>query len=258
MTSWRQTKDILLYKTYAELKVETQRHYLGLLWWVGEPLLFMLVYYFLFERLLKIRGGAGDDFIPFLLVGLVAWMWVQVNLSQGALSIRSNHTLLNQVVIPKYLLPTVVFLRNTVKFVFALCMLLTFLLFYGVPATFAWLYALPVLAVAGALILGASYLAAAFTPFYPDLELLINNGLRAGLFLSGIFYDINAFSAGTQALFRLNPAAVLIDALRGVLLAGQAPDWGALATILLLAFAVGGAGWAVMRRNESRYAKIAY
>ncbi len=258
MTFWQRTKDILLYKTYAELKVEAQRNYLGFLWWIGEPMLFMLVYYFLFERLLNIRGGGGEGFIPFLLVGLVAWMWGQTCLSQGALSISRNLGLLNQVRVPKYLFPTVVFLKNTVKFIFALCMLLAFLLFYGVPASFAWLYAIPVLAVAGALILGASYLAAAFIPFYPDLELLINNGLRAGLFLSGIFYDINAFSAEQQALFQLNPAAVLIDALRGVLLAGQAPDWGALASILLLALAVGGAGWATMRRNEFRYAKIAY
>ena len=255
MTPWQRTKDILLYKTYAELKVEAQRNYLGFLWWIAEPVLFMLVFYFVFGRLLRARA---EDFIPFLLVGLVAWMWGQASLAQGALSIRGNLALLNQAFVPKYLFPTVVFLKNTVKFAFALAVLLAFLLFYGVPASFAWLHAIPVLAVAGALILGASYLAAALTPFYPDLQVLIDNGLRAVFFLSGIFYDINTFSTEYRALFQLNPAAVLIDALRGALLAGQAPDWWRLAAILLLALAVGGIGWAVMRRNESRYAKIAY
>ena len=60
MTFWQRTKDILLYKTYAELKVEAQRNYLGFLWWIGEPMLFMLVYYFLFERLLNIQIGRAS------------------------------------------------------------------------------------------------------------------------------------------------------------------------------------------------------
>ncbi len=251
----RRAKDILLYKTYAELKAEAQRNFLGFLWWVVEPILFMLVFYFIFGKLL---GRQPEAFIPFLLVGLVVWLWGQATITQGASAITANHGLLNQAFVPKALFPTVIFLKNTLKFMFALLMLLIFLVAYGLEASLIWLEAIPVLAVGGLFILGSAYLAAALTPFFPDLRILIDNGLRVLFFMSGIFYDIDTLSGSHTAVFQANPAAVLIDSLRGILLAGEHADWWRLAGVFGGALGVGGTGYAIMRANESRYAKIAY
>lgn len=255
MTPSRRTKDILLYKTYAELKAEAQRNFLGFLWWVIEPILFMLVFYFVFGKLL---GRRPEAFIPFLLVGLVVWLWGQATIAQGAAAITANRGLLNQAFVPKALFPTVVFLKNTFKFLFALLMLLIFLVAYGFEASPIWLEAIPVLAVGGLFILGAAYLAAALTPFFPDLQVLIDNGLRVLFFVSGIFYEIDTLNTGYMAVLQANPAAVLIDSLRTVLLAGEHADWWRLSGVLAGALCIGGAGYAIMRVNESRYAKIAY
>ncbi|MCY4214568.1 MAG: ABC transporter permease [Gammaproteobacteria bacterium] len=251
----RRTKDILLYKTYAELKAEAQRNFLGFLWWVIEPILFMLVFYFVFGRLL---GARPEAFIPFLLVGLVVWLWGQATITQGASAITANHGLLNQAFVPKVLFPTVIFLKNTFKFLFALLMLLIFLVAYGIEASLIWLEAIPVLAVGGLFVLGSAYLACALTPFFPDLQMLIDNGLRMLFFMSGIFYDIDTLSTSYKAVFQANPAAVLIDSLRSILLAGEHADWWRLGGVLVGALCVGGAGYAIMRVNESRYAKIAF
>ena len=255
MISSRRTKDILLYKTYAELKVEAQRNFLGFLWWVIEPILFMLVFYFVFGKLL---GRRPEDFIPFLLIGLVVWLWGQATVVQGAMAITSNHALLNQAFVPKVLFPTVVFLKNTFKFLFALLMLLLFLVTYGIEVSPIWLEAVPVLAIGGLFILGAAYLAAALTPFFPDLQVLIDNGMRVAFFLSGIFYDIDSLNTSYKVVFQANPAAVVIDSLRTILLAGDHADWWRLGGVLGGALCIGGAGYAIMRVNESRYAKIAY
>ncbi len=255
MIPTRRTKDILLYKTYAELKAEAQRNFLGFLWWVVEPILFMLVFYFVFGKLL---GRTPEAFIPFLLVGMVVWLWGQATIAQGATAIITNHGLLNQVFVPKVLFPTVIFLKNTLKFLFALLMLLVFLVAYGFEASPLWLEVIPVLAIGGLFILGSAYLAAALTPFFPDLQMLIDNGLRLLFFMSGIFFDIDALETNYKAVFQANPAAVLIDSMRSILLAGEHADWWRLGGVLAGALCVGGAGYAIMRVNESRYAKIAY
>lgn len=38
--------ELIIYKTYADLKAETERTYLGFLWWIFEPLLYMSVFMF--------------------------------------------------------------------------------------------------------------------------------------------------------------------------------------------------------------------
>jgi len=62
--------DLLLFRTYADLKVEVERIYFGFLWWVLESLMFMAVFYYVFGVLC---GVGGVFYVVMLLVGLVVW-----------------------------------------------------------------------------------------------------------------------------------------------------------------------------------------
>ena len=248
-------KDIIYYKTYAELKAEAQRYYLGVLWWLIEPAIYMLVFYFVFGVLFQ-RGT--EEFVAFLLTGLVFWQWFQSTVMQSADALPANRALFNQVSIPKYIFPAVVLLKNSAKFGVVLVILVLFLLVYGIEPTASWFMAPLVLAAGGAFIAGLSMLVAWITPFVPDLRVLLDNGMRALLFMSGIFYDIDAFEAPHRLIFQLNPVAVLIDNLRTVLLENRFPDWWQLAGVLSLAAVFGITGFAAMRASDSGYAKIAY
>ena len=64
--------ELVWYKAYADLRAEAARAYLGVLWWVLEPLLYICVFYVVFGILLD-RGGQG--FVSFMLCGLVVWRW---------------------------------------------------------------------------------------------------------------------------------------------------------------------------------------
>ena len=54
---------LVLYKTYAELRAESARTYIGFLWWIIEPIADMATYYLVFAVLLRNRT---EDFVPFL------------------------------------------------------------------------------------------------------------------------------------------------------------------------------------------------
>ncbi len=248
-------KDIILFKTYAELRAESQRFYLGMLWWLIEPVIYMLIFYFVFSILFQ-RGT--EDFVVFLLTGLVFWQWFQPTVMQCAETLTLNQPLFNQVFVPKFIFPAVVMLKNTAKFGVILLVLILFLVVYGIDPSAAWLAAPLVLAAGGALIAGIAVLMAAITPLVPDLRVLLENGMRALLFMSGIFYDVNSFETPYRIVFQLNPAAVVIDNLRAVLLRSELPDGWQLMGVLAFAFLTGLAGILIMRANESRYAKISH
>lgn len=237
---------LILYQTYADLRAEAKRTYAGFLWWFAEPLLHMVIYYLVFAVILQ-RGTA--DFVPFLLIGLVAWRWFHVSLMQGGMSILNGRRVMQQIYLPKTIFPSVNLLVNAVKFSITLIILLLFLWVYGLLPT-AYYLALPlVLATQMLLIMGAVYVCAAVMPFLPDLRILIDNGLRALMFVSGIFFAGNTVPEHLQVYFYLNPMAVIIEAYRNVLMGGHWPHWEGLAYVAM----VGVMGILIGRKLIARY-----
>jgi lipopolysaccharide transport system permease protein len=147
-------------------------------------------------------------------------------------------------------------LTNTAKFLIVLCLLLGFLLLYGVTPTLAWASLPLVLAIQFCLVLGAGSSVAAVVPFVPDLKILINNGLTLLMFLSGIFYSISDAPPSVQPLFLMNPMAALIDTYRQILIEGVWPDWGSLLIVALISAALLSIASFGLRRFDRLYPKL--
>ena len=142
--------DIILFKTWADLRAEASRAYIGFLWWFIEPILYMATFYLLFG--LGLRYG-GENFVYFLLCGLVPWKWFSSTISNGSRAIEANAGVIHQVYLPKYILPSITVMINTVKFSIILPLLLVFLIISDLPPTIHWLGLLPVISLQFLLIL---------------------------------------------------------------------------------------------------------
>jgi lipopolysaccharide transport system permease protein len=249
---WRHYFDLALYKAYADLRAETARSYLGFFWWIIEPLLYLVVFYFAFGILLKI-GRPG--YVEFLLVGLVTWRWFDNTIRRGENAVLGSVGLMQQVYLPKYVFPFVAVLSNTVRFSVVLLLLLLYLMLLGPGLMTSWI-ALPVTLFVQLLwICAATLLVAAVVPFMPDMRIIIDNGLTLLLFLSGIFFDLSQMPETWIAALKINPMLVLIDSHRAVLLEGHWPDWSDLSmtagsAIVVMIIALG-----LLRRYDLHYAK---
>jgi len=235
-----QVVDLVLYKTYADLRAEAAKTYINYLWWIVDPILTMLVFYLVFGLLFQ-RGG--EDFVAFLLSGLVIWNWFRQSVAHAGGAILNGKGLINQVHMPKVVFPAVTLLTDLTKFVLVLGLLLVFLWLSGYPLNASYL-ALPVLLVVQMLLISAlAFTLAGAVPFVPDLRFLADHFLHLQFFCSGIFYSVQDLPARYHGWFYLNPMAGLIEDYRGVLLHGAWPRWGRLALIavgsaVLLAVAV--------------------
>jgi lipopolysaccharide transport system permease protein len=249
----RANLDLISYKVYAELSAEAARTFLGILWWLIEPVLYMSVFYLIFGVLLQ-RGGEG--FVYFLLVGLVVWKWFDSSIRSGMVSLPVNAAVIQQVYQPKFIFPVIVVLINTTKFLFVMLLLLLFLLIAGKPVSASWLALLPLIGVQFVLITAIASLCATVIPFVPDLKWVVDNGLTMLFFLSGVFFDISALPENFQFWLRLNPMAVLINGYRNALLLGQMPDWGQLLWVLLFACTLTVVAVRVFNRYDRTYPKL--
>ncbi len=245
--------EIILYNAYADLRSESSRTYAGFAWWIIDPVANMIVFWFVFQRILD-RGT--EDYVAFLLTGMVVWRWFSATLSQGGVSINTNSGIAQQVYVPKVLFPIVVALTNTAKFSVAFVALVVFLQIYGFAPDVHYA-ALPLILIVQFIVnLGFTLVVCGLTPFMPDLSLVIEHFvLRLAFFLSGIFFPASQIPEPLREWFYANPMLALIESYRDVLMYGRWPDFeilGYTAVGGIFAFLL---GWMIIGRNDLVYAK---
>jgi len=245
--------ELIFYKTYADLRAETERTYLGFLWWIFEPLLYMSVFFVVFELLLN-RGT--KDFVPFLLVGLTIWQWFKSCLSHGSETILAANQLMQHVHLPKVIFPIILIFTDTVKFIFIFTLLLIFLWFYGYGIGLHYL-ALPAVLITQLLLTTALvFFLAAIVPFLPDLRYVVENLLMAVFFMSGIFLASESVPEAYRGYYYLNPMVNLIESYRNILMFHEWPSFTALLIISSLSLVGIGLATRLIARFEYVYPKI--
>jgi lipopolysaccharide transport system permease protein len=245
--------ELVTFRAYADLKSETQRTYLGFLWWILEPLLFLAVFYVVLRAL---QGRGGRDFVAFLLVGLVLWQWFKSAISHAANAVLANLYLLRQVRVAPWIFVATVVLADTVKFALLLVLLLAMLPLMGYSPGWMWVQLAPILVTELLLILGLGMVAASLVPFVPDLRFVIEAVLHALLFVSGVFFALDALPAPYSKWLSLNPIAVVINESRQVLLHGLEPNWRPLSWVLAVSVVLLAVGLLALRSGRTVYAKL--
>lgn len=244
--------DLIRHSARADLRTEASRGYLGVFWWIIEPILYMGTFYFVFAHLFK-RGDG--NYVFFLLTGLVVWKWFHSTIIVGSNSLMTNVGLMNQVYVQKIIFPLTVIVVNSVKFVIIFMLLLSFLFFTHKPLA-SWSLVPCVIGVQLVFTLSLTCLVSAMVPFFPDFRQLLDNILLILMFLSGVFIDIAQYPEKIQKILYLNPMAMLITMYRQVLLEGTSPDWEKLLLIFIYStFVFLFANW-ILRRFDRVYPKI--
>jgi lipopolysaccharide transport system permease protein len=246
--------ELILFSTYAELRAERSRSYLGLIWWIAEPAMMMTAFWLVFDVILK-TGGPG--YLPFLLVGLTVWQWMKSCITHGGHAIWTNLGLIRQARLPVLVFPFVQMLADTIKFLFIFALLLVILWLIGYPPNLSYL-ALPIVfAVTLLFAAGVGFLVAAIVPLIPDLRFVIEQVLTVVMFLSGVVFALDAVPSPLREVIALNPVATLLDATRGILMHAQWPDWPALLKVCIISAIVFASGIGVVRQLAPRYPKLA-
>jgi lipopolysaccharide transport system permease protein len=230
---FRHYRNLVLHKAYADFRAEAQRTYLGVIWWVLEPLINMFIYYLVFGVFLRV---GRENFIPYLLIGLVVWRFYDTTVTRAACSILSNMTLVRQTAYHKIIFPLVAICTCSFEFIFSLLLLFAVLLFTGFWPTIyivllpALLFVLLLFTIATALPL------AVMVPFVPDLMKPVQYGLRLAFYMSAIMYEVSALPHGAQVILRWNPALHIIQAFRDILMYHRLPNYGPV--LIITAFSI--------------------
>lgn len=184
----------------------------GAIWLIAHPLIFFLVYAFLFTIVFKVRIGSSgpSDYVVYLLAGLAPWLITQDALIKGATIMFANATVVKKVMFPTEILVAKGLIASAAVQGVLLLVACTYAIAVrgSVPLTFLLL---PVLVIAhGIFLWGAALFLGAFTPYFRDTPEFLRVFLTVNVYLMPVMYTPQMVPGKLRALLSLNPFSHII------------------------------------------------
>jgi lipopolysaccharide transport system permease protein len=224
----RQYRELLWEMTQRDVFERQAGLAFGSFWVIGQPLLMMLVYVFVFSFIFTVRLNVHDSgigYTAFLMAGLVPWLAFQEALSRAPTVILESRSLVKQIVFPIDIIPLKLVLSTLVILGVGLAFPMGLLLFDGTARPLFWLLLpIPVLSHL-ALAIGVTYALAAVGVFLRDTRNIVQLFLMVGLFLHPILYAPGMVPRKLEFVFYLSPLSYIIWIYRDAVLGDLAHPW---------------------------------
>lgn len=245
-------KDLLFYLVKSGLKAEHRNSYLGYFWWLLDPLLNVVVYYFL---MVIVLGRGGENFEVFLVIGLVAWRWTATTVNTSAKSIMKYKSIINQVNLPKSIFPLAFSITQLFNFAFGLPVIGIFLIIFGVMPGWEVIYLPLIILVQLVFLLAIGLFLAYITVFIRDIDNILSHIVRLIFYSSPIIWMNGRLGDDYQWIVDVNPIAIIINSYRDILMYQTSPDFAGLLIIFITSIIFGSLVLYYYSKNEHKIIK---
>ncbi len=198
--------------------------YLGIVWAFVQPVVTVLVYWFVFQVGLKAGRTCDYPFIVWFMAGLVPWFFFAEALNGGTNALMEYSYLVKKVVFKISILPIVKIISSIFVHLFFIGFVVILCWCYGYHPTVFSIQIIYYVICNFVFVLGLAYLTSAVVCFFKDLTQIINILLQVGMWMTPIMWDANILSSKLQFIFKLNPMYYIVDGFRDSLL-GQVWFW---------------------------------
>lgn len=213
-------KGILFNLAKNDFKTRFAGSYFGIFWAFVQPVVTIILYWFVFSVGLKAgRAGGGQyPFVLWLIAGLVPWFLFSEALTNGTNALIEYTYLVKKVVFQISVLPAVkVISASFIHFFFIIVMLII----YTCMGYYPTLYTLQIiyyLICMWALVISLVYATSAIVLFFRDLGQIINIFMQVFMWMTPIMWEETAIPEAVRWIFKLNPMYYVITGYRDALL----------------------------------------
>ena len=230
----------------------------GSFWTLINPLLLIVTYYFVFALVMRAMfpgDTTRSGYVLYYIAGMLPWLAFSEAAGRAPTVVLEHRNFVRKLVFAVETLPVNLVCAGLVSEFFAIVLYCVFLLVvrHSVPVTVLWLPALLIPQVL--LTAGIAWFLAALGAFVRDLGQIIGFVMTVWFFITPICYPEQSWAplpAFAKALLSKNPMYILVRGYRAIFLEHQAPAWGPLAKLSLIAaliFVLGHAWFYKLRKS---------
>ena len=198
-----------------DFKTKYAGSYLGIIWAFVNPIITIIVYWFVFEY--GLRAGSpikGVPYVLWLMAGLIPWFFYSDGINSATNSMYEYSYLVKKVVFKISILPIV----KIISTLFIQLVFITFLFvvafIYKMYPTVYMLQLFYYLFCLFFIILATSYITSSIILFFKDLGQLINIFLQIGIWATPIMWSYNIIPEKYQWIVKLNPMLYIVEGYR--------------------------------------------
>ena len=246
----KQYKFLIEQLVSRDFKTKYKRSVLGMFWSFLNPLLMMLVQYFVFSTLFR----ADIPFYPaYLLIGIVAYNFFAESCSLTLTSILSNAGLITKVYMPKYIYPMVRVMSSTINLGISLIPMVLVCLVIGVAFKKAAILSLFFFICLAIFCLGLGLLLSTAMVFFRDTQFLWSVVSMMWMYATPIFYPESILPENLRFVLKINPLYYMIKSIRTCIIGGISPEPLVYFQCLLFALGMLLIGAFVFKKNQHKF-----
>lgn len=233
-----------------DFKTKYKRSVLGVFWSFLNPLLTMLVQYFVFSTIFR---NDIPNFAAYLIIGTVMFNFFSEACGMTLTSILGNANLITKVYMPKYIYPLTRTMSSAVNLLISMFPLLIVCMATGVQfqkSLFLSLYFFVCLIIFS---LGLGMLLATSMVFFRDTQFLWNVLNMMWMYATPIFYPESILSNEFRFVLTINPLYHFLKSTRTCILDGVSPEPIAYVQCILIAVVMLLIGAFVFNREQNKF-----
>lgn len=204
-----------------DFKLKYKRSVLGVFWSFLNPLLMMLVQYFVFSTVF--RSGI-PNFAAYLITGTVMFNFFSEACGMTLTSILGNANLITKVYVPKYIYPLTRTLSSLVNLSISLIPMVIVCFVTGVHPKKSMILALFFFVCLFVFSLGLGMLLCTSMVFFRDTQFLWNVLIMMWMYATPIFYPETIIPDRMHFVLQVNPLYYFLKSVRMCILDGLSPE----------------------------------
>lgn len=208
-------KKLILNLAKNDFKTRFAGSYFGIFWAFVNPVVTILLYWFVFT--VGFRNPSTDADYPFvlwLIGGLIPWFLFSESLTNGTNALLEYTYLVKKVVFQISVLPVVKVLAASFVHFFFLAVMVLIYWVMGYPPTIYLLQVFYYLVCIWALVIGLVYATSAIVLFFRDLSQIINIFMQVFMWMTPIMWNESMLSGPLSLLYKLNPMYYVVRGYR--------------------------------------------
>ncbi len=235
-----------------DFRIRYRNMSLGVLWSLISPLVMMGVMVFIFSKVFT--GDRSIAAYPlFILCGLIPYNFYAGAILTGTTSILDSAPLVKRVPVPREMVPIASVLSNCIHLLIQFGLLVGFALFFHLPPATTWLWLPLVWVLYIIFVCGLALGASAINVFIRDTRYVVESFNLVLFWLVPIFYDFKIIPPQYRDIYRFNPVAALVMAMRNIMIDHQPPAESLIRNLAIVAAFTLTVGLWLFRRLKPRF-----
>lgn len=253
-------KHLIVALTKKEVTSRYQGSIIGFMWSFFNPILMLLVYTFVFSVVFNAKWGGGEqdksEFAIILFAGLMVFNFFAECITKAPGLIIGNVNYVKKVIFPLEILPLISMASALVNLIISFSVWLVFFIVIKGSVPLTIIFFPVILAPMCLMTMGVTWFLSAFTVYVRDTTQIVNMFVSVLMFLSPIFFPIDALPEKYRLIMRANPLGEIIEQTRNVLIWDRGVSWNWVMSSMLLGILCSLAGYYLFKRMKDGFADV--